>query len=220
MAITRKRAMSAAFGAAALSAAAACPTANAAQASAPATAAAAHHAKPHRRPAAHRGPYVYRATLGANVSVTGDNMFCAGSAVRFVGVNVDPEPGDRAEALWERAPSSWKRHFTLNTSPQTTMSMPWSTAQEKREAEKHGGNVPDPKGVWATAPASRVCAATTANAGLGSVGEAVVTWRLPAPATSVGALLARAPVSVAINELAANFHIEPDGSVPPFSSAS
>ncbi len=219
MAITRKRAMTAAFGAAALSAAAACPAANAAEVNAPAKSTAVHHAKPHRRPTAHRGPYVYRATIGAQIGVTGNNMFCSGSAIRLVGVNVDPEPGDRAEALWERAPSSWKRHFTLNTAPGTTIGMPWSTAQEKREAEEHEGNVPDPKGVWATAPASRVCAATTANAGLGSVGEAVVTWRLRAPAASVGALLAQAPASVAINELATSFHIEPDGSVPTFSAS-
>jgi len=163
---------------------------------------------------------VYRATIGAEVSVTGNNMFCSGSAIRFVGVNVDPEPGDRAEALWERAPSAWKRHFTLKTGPATTMSMPWDTPQETREAEEHEGNVPDPKGVWASAPASRVCAATTANAALASVGEAVVTWRLPAPAASVGALLAQSPVSVAMNELAAGFHIEPDGNVPSFSSDS
>jgi hypothetical protein len=212
--------MTAAFGAAALSAAAACPAANAAEVNAPAKSTAEHHAKPHGHPPSRRSPYVYRATIGAQVSTTSNNMFCSGSAIRFVGVNVDPEPGDAAEPLWERTPSAWKHRFTFVAGPATTISVPWDTAQEKREAEEHGRNVPNPKGVWATAPARRICAATTANAGLASVGEAVVTWRLSARAKSVAALLAQTPANVAINELATGFHIEADGTVPAFSPVS
>ena len=145
MAVTRKRSMSAALGAAALGAAAACPTANAAQANAPATPAAAHHAKPHRRPTSHRGAYVYRATIGAEVSVTGNNMFCSGSAIRFVGVNVDPEPGDRAETLWERAPSSWKRHFTLRPDPTRRSACPGARLRKSAK----------PKNAKATCPTRR-----------------------------------------------------------------
>jgi hypothetical protein len=201
--------------AAALGAAGACPPANAA-ANVKAVPPAPHRAKSRRRPAAHRGPYVYHAIIGGEVKVTGNDMFCSGSTIRFVGLNVVAEDGI-ATALWERTPSAWSRRFTFVVGPATTISVPWSSEQAVLEATEHNGMVPNPKEtVWATAPASRVCSATTANAGLASVGEGVVTWRLPAPAASVAALLAQPPANVLLNELIMSFHIEPNGNVPPF----
>jgi hypothetical protein len=216
MTTTRKRVMTVALssGVAALGATGACPPATAA-ASAKAPPPAPHRANSRPRPAAHRGPYLYQATIGGEVKITGSDMFCSGSAIRFVGLNVVAE-GARATALWERTPSAWSRRFTFAAGPATTISVPWSSQQEKREAEEHEGKVSDPKGVWATASASRVCSATTENAGLASVGEGVVTWRLPKPVASVAALLAQPPANVALNELIMSFHIEPDGNVPPF----
>lgn len=211
-----KRCRTAVIGAsvAALGAANGCP-ANAAEHPArpkPAT----HHAKPRPRPTAHRGPYVYQATIGGEVKITGSDMFCSGSAIRFVGLNVVAE-GTRATALWERTPSAWSRRFTFVAGPATTISVPWSSEKEVQEATEHDGVLPHPKEtVWATAPASRVCSATTANAGLATVGEGVVTWRLPAPVASVAALLAQPPANVALNELIMSFRVEPDGNVPPF----
>jgi hypothetical protein len=162
---------------------------------------------------------VYHAIIGAEVNIARDNMFCSGSMIRFVGVNIVAEDGT-ATALWERTPSAWSRRFTFAAGPATTISVPWSSEQDVREATEHNGMVPNPeKTVWVTAPASRVCSATTGNAGLASVGEGVVTWRLPAPAASVAALLAQAPTNVALNELIMGFHIEPSGNVPPFASS-
>jgi len=64
--------------------------------------------------------------------------------------------------------------------------------------------VPNSRGLTSTTLASSVCAPTTPNTAIGSVGEGVVTWRLPRPARSVAALVAQPPTSVNLNELVVN----------------
>ncbi len=204
-------------GVAALGATGACPAqssaATATRAARPATTR--KHTDPHRRPAAHHGPYVYEAILGGVVSETHDNAYCSGSTIRFVGVQLVGE-GRLGSALWERSPNAGRKRYVLAAGPATTITMPWTSEQDKREAAEHNGEVPNPKGITATATAGTVCAATSPDAALGSVGEGTVTWRLPAPASSVAALLANAPVNISLNELMVAFAIQPNGSVPVF----
>jgi len=70
-----------------------------------------------------------------------------------------------------------------------------------------------------TAPAASVCAATTPNAALGSVGRAMVTWRLTAPVRSVAELVAQPPTNIYPSEYMLAFQILPSGAVPAFSAS-
>jgi hypothetical protein len=161
---------------------------------------------------------VYRVAIGGEIREERPNTACAGNRIRLSNVTL-AAPGTKiTEALFYRHESSWGGRGTITTSPATTITMPWNSPQETREAEQHAGTIPNPRGTSATAPAARICAATTPNAALGSVGEGVVTWRLARPATSVAALLAQAPANVNLNELMVAFAIQPDGSVPAFTA--
>lgn len=221
MTITRKRAMSMVMGSgvAALSVAA-CPPANAAAPVAHAaskTRAVVRHerVKPRRghvRTA--QGEYVYKVIVGGEVRTDKANMACAGSSLRISGVMTYPE--GNATALWERSPAAWRQRFTITSGPATTITVPWTSPAEDKEAAEHGGMIPNSRSPVATTPASRVCAATTPNAAVGSVGEGVVTWRLPSPVKSVAALLAHAPANININEHVSAFTVRPDGTVPTF----
>lgn len=169
-----------------------------------------------RPAAAPHGPYVYAVAIGAEIREENPNAACVGNSIRLTSVALVMPETRITEALLYRYESFWGKRATITAGPATTITTPWSSAQETREAEQNGGMVPDPHDASATAPAARICAATTPNAALGSIGEGVVTWRLPRPATSVAALLAQAPANVNLNELMVAFAIQPDGSVPPF----
>jgi hypothetical protein len=210
---------------AALGTTAACPAANAERsggpvpASAPRAATVREHATPKRHVARHHGAYVYRVLVGGEIRSEAPNASCAGDSIRFTRVTFTMGESPAAEALSERDPSFWRGRFTVTAGPATTITMPWNSPAETREAEEHGGAVPNGHGTWATAPAARVCAATTPGASLGSIGEGLVAWSLPAPVTSVAALLAHAPTNATFNELMVAFSIQPDGSVPAFTNS-
>lgn len=210
---------------AALGTTAACPAANAegsggpVPASAPRAAAVREHATPKRHVARHRGAYVYEVAVGGELRSEAPNTSCAGNSIRFTRLTFKMSESPAADALSERDPSFWRDRFTVTAGPATTITMPWNSPQETREAEEHNGVIQNGHGTWATAPAARVCAATSPDAALGSVGEGIVTWRLPAPVTSVAALLAQSPTSATFNELMVAFSIQPDGSVPAFTNS-
>lgn len=203
---------------AALAAAPACPASAAPVAAhAPQGAHVKHHATQHPANTPH-GPYVYKVAIGGEIHEERPNTACAGNRIRLSNVTLAAPETRITEALFYRHESSWGGQGTITTSPATTITMPWNSPQETREAEQHGGTIPNPHGAPATAPAARICAATAPNAALGSVGEGVVTWRLTRPATSVAALLAQAPANVNLNELMVAFAIQPDGGVPAFTA--
>ncbi len=219
MTITRKRAMSAVMGSgvAALSVAA-CPPANASESShaAPSKQAAVRHERtrsrrPHARPP-HNGDYVYKVTISGEISNTRANTACSGSSLKIVGVTTYPESRSTT-ALWERSTATWRQHFTITSGPATTITVPYTTPAELAEAEAHDGNAPNSPSVTGTASASRVCAAAAPNAGVASVGEGIVTWRLPKPAKGVAALLSQPPTNIDLNKLAMAFTIQPGGAV-------
>jgi hypothetical protein len=217
-----KRCRSVVIGAsvAALGATGACPAANAegnaTNARAPRAAETREHSTPRRHVERHHGPHVYKVTVGAEIRAEAPNASCAGSSIKFSRLAFTMSESPAAEALSERDPSFWRGRFTVTAGPATTITVPWSSPAETREAEEHGGAIPNGHGAWATAPAARVCAATTPGASLGSIGEGVVTWRLPAPVTSVAALLAQPPTSATFNEVMVAFAIQPNGSIPAF----
>lgn len=222
MTITRKRAFSVALGSgvAAMSAAAcqsASATAPEAHAASKPRAVVRHaHAKPRRGHArTSRGEYVYKVIVGGVVSTDKANAACSGSSLRLTGMATYPE-SKNATALWERSPAAWRQRFAITTSASTTITVSWSDETQRREANEDGGEIRHSRGLTGTAPASRVCAATKPNAALGSVGEGVVTWRLPKPAKSVAALLAQPVASIYPNQYVLAFEISPDGTVPAF----
>ncbi len=168
-------------------------------------------------------PYVYEATLGGELS--SPNTSCSGATIRLARVTLSPE-GRNAGALWQRHPSAWNGTFTFNTVPTTKITASWQAPAQQREAEEeaatHNGEVNNPRlqGQEDTTTASTICAATTPNAALGSIGMGAVTWRLPKPVTSVAALLRHAPASIQPNEYTLAFEVLPNGTVPAFSPGS
>jgi hypothetical protein len=166
-----------------------------------------------------QGEYVYKVIVGGEVRTDKANMACSGSSLRISGVTAYPESRD-ATSLWERSPAAWRQRFTITSGPATTITVPWSSPGEDKEAAENGGMIPNSRSLVSTTQASRVCAATTPNAAVGSMGEGVVTWSLPSPAKSVAALLAHAPTNVSINEYVSAFTIQPDGTVPTFGAGS
>ena len=215
---------------AAMSAAGACPAANAASgppgASRPPAGAVArkqpahahrHVAQPHAAP---HGPYVYKVLIGGAIRWQRPNITCVGSSIRFSNIRLQmPESAAANELADHNETAFWGHRVTITTAPTTTITMPWNSEQETREAEHNNGAVPHPRNLQASTAAERVCTATTPNAPIGSIGEGTVTWRLPAPASNLAALLHSAPASVYLNELTAPFSIQPDGSVPTFQPA-
>jgi len=207
-------------GVAALSVAA-CPPANATTPDAHAaskTRAVVRHerVKPRRRHVRTRqGEYVYKVVVGGEVRTNKANMACSGSSLRITGVTAYPE-WSNATALWERSPAAWRQRFTIRSGPATTVTVPWTSPAEEKEAAGHGGMIPNSRSAVATTQAGRVCAATSPNAAVGSMGEGVVTWRLSSPVKSVAALLAHAPTNIDINEYVSAFTVQPDGTVPAF----
>lgn len=220
MTITRKRAMSVVLGSSVALSAAACPVANAAPRT-PAAPTVAHRArgKPKRRAPkpmiAPRGGYVYEAKIGGEISTGKPNMVCSGASIKFSRVALFPE-GNKTSALWEKTPAAWGQHFTITASATTTITVPWSSEAETREAEEGGGWIHNGRDLTGAAPASSVCGATAPNAEVGVFGEGEATWRLAAPVKSVAALLAQPPTSIALNELVSGLTILPNGAVPSF----
>lgn len=231
----RCRTMALGAGVAAIGAAAACPTANAANEAAPAAhtpqAAVTHeHARPRRRrkpsaapkPAPHHGPYVYTVVIGeTEADENTPNVTCTAAGMRITGLGTFAESPD-ASALWERTPVAWKRTYAITAGPATTITVGWTPPAERREAEEeseaHNGFILNPR-LWSkpeTTLASTICAATSPDAVVGEVGEALATWVLPAPARSAAALMATPPTNVNANELRIAFEVLPNGSVPAF----
>ena len=142
--------------------------------------------------------------------------------IRLARVTLFPE-GRNAGALWQRDPSSWRRTFTLTTQPTTKITASWEPPAQQREAEEeaatHNGEVLNPRlqSREDSTTASAICAATTPNAAIGSIGMAAVTWRLPEPVSSVAALLRHTPTSIQPNEYMLAFEVLPNGTVPAFS---
>lgn len=214
---------------AALGAAGACPATSAASTqpttrSRQGVVAPVHRKRRHRKavPQArvHHGPYLYEVLVGGEVRLEKPNAACMGSSIKFTGVTLKMPESALARALASRNEAAfWGRRATITAGPASTITMPWSSAQETREAEENGGMVPHPRNVWASAPAARICAATAPNGALGSIGEGVVTWRLAQPVNTLSSLLAHAPAVAVFNELMVSFAIQPDGSVPAFPAA-
>jgi hypothetical protein len=142
-------------------------------------------------------------------------MTCSGSSLKLTGITTFPE-SQNATSLWEATPAAWKQRFTITTGTATTMTVSWATEAESKEAEEHGGMIPNSRFLTGTAPTSRVCAATSPNAPIGEVMEGLATWVLPSPATSVTALMAMPPTNVNLNKLTLAFQILPNGTVPVF----
>ncbi|HUN79778.1 MAG TPA: hypothetical protein VMU32_12700 [Solirubrobacteraceae bacterium] len=209
--------MSASF--AAMSAAGACPAANATSNPTTSPQAAGKHHAPQRRPAtSRRGPYVYAVTIGGEISTQRPNARCSSNAIRLTSIALRMSESRAAEALANRDPSFWTKRVTITLGAATAVTMPWNSAEETREAEEHEGAIPNGRETWATAPAGRICAATTPDAVLGSVGEGVITWRLHTPVNTVAALLSNAPATFVVNELMAAFAVQPNGTVPRFAA--
>jgi len=237
-----KRCRTAILGAsvAALGAAGACPPAHAANATptAPQGAHVAvrhkHRAKPTGHAAPAHGPYVYEATIEAEVSMHDANMRCTGGMLRVVGVGLSAEGPDQSYTrppkvarnsndLWDQHPAAWEGPHTITTGPATTLTMFWTPPAERQaageESERNNGEIRNPRlqGQEDTALATTVCAAIAPNAGVASIGKGLATWRLPHPITSVHALLSHPATSIIADEyIAGGLEILPNGSVPAF----
>jgi hypothetical protein len=225
---------------AALATTSACPQAHAASAS-PATPPGAHvaarhkhHAKPtdHASPA--HGPYIYEASIEAEVSTHDANMRCNGGTLKLVGVGLSAEGPDESYTrppkvarnsndLWEQHPAAWEGPHTITAGPGTTLTMHWMPPSERQAAEaesaRNNGEIRDPRlqGQEDTALTTAVCAATAPNAGVASIGRGLATWRLPHPVMSVRALLSQPVTSIVADEyITSGIEILPNGSVPAF----
>jgi hypothetical protein len=206
----------------ALGATGACPAANAASEPTPASRvhepakAPQHNPKQRRRsPAApHHGDYVYKVVIGGEVSDTNANATCSGPNLKLTNMTTFPETSDAA-ALWDKTPSAWKQQVTITSGPETTITVPYTTPAELTETEEHG-ETKRSLNLSGTALTSRLCEAAPPNAGVASVGEGLVTWRLPKPAASAAALLSQPPTNIDLNKLAMTFNIQPDGAVTVF----
>ncbi len=228
----------------ALGATGACPAANAA--SGPASGPhgeragiARKHVNPRRRhhspkPVGPQGAYVYEAAIEAEVNANEANARCVTGTMKLIGVGLSPEgPNEsytrpptvarNSNDLWDQNPAAWEGPHTITTGPGTTLTMQWTPPAERREAEeesqRNNGEVRDPRlmGQEDTGLASTVCAATTPDAGVLSIGKGLATWRLSRAVTSLHALLSQPVTSIVASEyVAGGLEILPNGSVPPF----
>ncbi len=150
------------------------------------------------------GGYVYEVDAEGETSVNDANAVCSGSQIRVSGLTLSSEGPDEGVTkppvvarnsfeLWTKNPAAWERLNTVTMGPQTTITYQHDTTT-----------------------ASSMCAATTPDANVASIGRATVTWRLPTPVDSLASLLAQVPASVILGEYIASFEILPNGTVPTF----
>jgi hypothetical protein len=179
------------------------------------------------RPASLRGPFVYEVLAGAEISAESANMACVGERIRISGVTLSPEgPNEHVGKVPSRAkdsfqlslknPAAWEKPHTITTGQATTITASWTDEVEKEELRENGSVANHTAGPI-TIPASRLCAATTPNAPVGSLGRSEVTWRLTKPVKSLTALLHQPPTNIHLNEYIARWEILLNGTVPTFS---
>ncbi len=227
----------------ALGATGACPAANAARGGTPGshgpratvahkrTAPPRHHSP---KPVGPQGVYVYEATVEAEVNANEANARCVTGTMKLIGVGLSPEGPDESYTrpptvarnsndLWDQNPAPWEGSHTITTGPSTTLTMQWTPPAVRREAEeesqRNNGEVGDPRlrGQEDTGLTSTVCAATTPDAGVLSIGKGLATWRLPRAVTSLHALLNQPVTSIIVSEyVRGGLEILPNGSVPTF----
>lgn len=225
----------------ALGATGACPPANAASGLVSGSHAAragitGKHAKPRQspKPAGPQSAYVYEGVIEAEVNANEANVRCVTGTMKFIGVGLSPEGPDESYTrpptiarnsndLWDQHPATWEGPHTITTGPSTTLTMQWTPPAERREAEeesqRNNGEIRDPRlrGQEDTGLTTKVCAATTPNAGVLSIGKGLATWRLSRAVTSLHALLGQPVTSIVVSEyVAGDLEILPDGSVPTF----
>lgn len=212
---------------AALGATGACPAANAAKAQGAVPAprsqkpARLHHHAPKRRArpvtTPHHGDYVYEVSIEGELSFTKANMTCSGLTLKLTGVTGFPATNN-ASALWYKRPEGWNRVYTITTGPATTITVPYTTPAELTEAEeRHERGEPaeprHPRNLTGTALTSQLCADARPNAGVGSQGGGVATWRLPQPAVTAAALMSQTPTNIDLSKLGMSFNIKPNGTI-------
>ncbi|MGA9314757.1 MAG: hypothetical protein WBV77_09025 [Solirubrobacteraceae bacterium] len=181
---------------------------------------------------------MYEATIEAEVNANEANALCVTGTMKLIGVGLSPEGPDESYTrpptvarnsndLWDQNPAAWEGPHTITTGPSTTLTMQWTPPAERREAEeesqRNNGEVRDPRlmGQSDTALATTVCAATTPDAGVLSIGKGLATWRLPRAVTSLHALLNQSVTSIVVSEyVRGGLEILPNGSVPTFKSFS
>jgi hypothetical protein len=193
-----------------------------------------HHAKPTNHASPAHGPYVYEASVEAEMSTHGANMRCDGGTLKLVGVGLSAEGPDQSYTrtpeialnsndLWDQNPAAWEGPHTITAGPATTLTMHWMPPSERQAAEaesaRNNGEIRNPRlqGQEDTALATAVCAATSPNAGVASIGRGLATWRLPHPVTSVRALLSEPVTSIFVNEyITSGIEILPNGNLASF----
>jgi hypothetical protein len=209
----------------ALGATGACPAANAASNGTPGS-----HGNravvAHKRAApvpARRRVYVYKAVIGDTEAMENEpNMACAGAGARLTGIAFAELNGPGSSRIWAQHPAAFNKTYTLTTSPATTITVSWTPPAERREAQEesaaHNGEIRNPRlqGRDNTTTVGAVCAATHSGANIAEIAGAGARWELPAPVTSLAALVSHTPTSIAPNEYRVAFEVQPDGAVPPF----
>lgn len=193
-----------------------------------------HQAKPINHVSPAHGPYVYEASIEAEVSMHAANMRCAGGTLKVVGVGLSAEGPDESYTrppkiarnsgdLWDQHPAAWEGPHTITAGPATTLTMHWTPPAERAaveaESARNNGELRDPRlrGQEDTALTTTICAATAPNAGVVSIGRGLATWRLPHTVTSLHALLSQPVTSIVADEyITSGIEILPNGSVPAF----
>lgn len=215
---------------AALGATSACPVANAANSGTPGPtttgsggrAVVAHKRVAPRSSTPHTGPFVYTVHVNGEISSGSADMRCVGSAVSLTRITfVWPETPATEALAWGREEATFLGQLhNITGTPATTVTMTWMSPQETSDAERNGGELPYyAPNKRVTAAAATVCAATTPNAGIASIGEGTITWRLPKRVSTVAQLLAQPAANVAFQEVMVAFQIQPNGSVPNFQAS-
>jgi hypothetical protein len=177
---------------------------------------------------------VYEATVEAEVNANEANARCVTGTLKLVGIGLSPEGPDESYTrpptiarnsndLWDQNPAPWEGLHTITTGPSTTLTMQWTPPAVRREAEeesqRNNGEVHDPRLMSQpdTGLTTTVCAATTPDAGVLSIGRGLATWRLPRVVTSLHALLSQPVASIVVSEyVRGGLEILPNGSVPTF----
>jgi hypothetical protein len=175
-------------------------------------------------PARRSGKYVYEGVIGNTVATENEpNMACTGAGARLTRIAFAELNGPGSFKIWAQHPAAFNKTYTLTATPTTTITVSWTPPAERREAEEeaatHNGEVRNPhlQGQNDTTTVGKVCAAAPRpDAAIAEIGEATVTWELPAPVTSLAALTRHAPTNITPNEYSVSFEVQPDGTVPPF----
>lgn len=170
-----------------------------------------------------KGRYVYEAVIGDTTATENEpDMTCTASGgARLAGIAFAELVGPGAFQLWARSGNAFNKTYTLTTTRTTTITVSWTPPAERREAAEesaaHNGAILNPRlqGQDDTANIGTVCAAIRPGVAIAEIGLGNAKWELPAPVSSLAALVKHAPKSITPSEYRVAFEVLPDGTVPP-----